>query len=91
MRREGKPYTELWASVLEKAMEDLYYDPPETREDLATCQNSKVDRELYWKNQAQAWFNSKSKGFNSFEGVCLILGLEASCIRKKIYEKGLLR
>jgi hypothetical protein len=87
---EDKVHLKLWANVLEKALEDLYYEPPEVREDLTTCQNSQVDRELYWKRQAQAWFKSKSKGFNSFEGVCLILGLEASGIRKKLFEKGLL-
>jgi len=90
VRTESKPCLELWVSVLEKALEDLYYAPPETRENLTTFQNSKVDRELYWKNQAQAWFKSKSKGFNGFEGICLIVGLEASWIRKKLYEKGLL-
>ncbi len=90
MRREGRPYLKLWASVLEKALEDLYYDPPETQENLTMYQNSQVDQELYWKRQAQQWFKSKSKGFNSFEGICLILGLEPSCIRKKLYEKGLL-
>ena len=90
MRREGKPYLRLWASVLGKALEDLYYAPPETRENLRMCENSKVTQELYWKNQARAWFKSRSKGFNSFEGICMILGLEASCIRKKLYEKGLL-
>jgi hypothetical protein len=88
--REGKLYLKLWANVLEKALEDLYYEPPEARENFTTCQNSQVDRELYWKRQAQAWFKSKSKEFNSFEGVCLILGLEASGIRKKLFEKGLL-
>jgi hypothetical protein len=88
--RQGKPYIELWASVLERALEDLSYDPPETAESLTTYQDSKVDRELYWKRQAQAWFKSKNKGFNSFEGICLILELEASQIRKKLFEKGLL-
>lgn len=90
MRTESKPCLELWVSVLEKALEDLYYDPPEIRENLTTCENSRVTQELYWKNQAQAWFKSRSKGFNSFEGICLILGLEASWIRKKLYQQGLL-
>jgi hypothetical protein len=88
--RQNKPYRELWASVLEKALEDLSYDPPETRENLTTYQDSKVNRELYWKRQAQAWFKSRSRGFNSFEGICLILELEASQIRKKLFEKRLL-
>jgi len=90
MRRESKLYFKLWAAVFEKAIEDLYYYPPESQENLTKYQNSQVDRELYWKRQAQAWFNNKSKEFNSFEGVCLTLGLDHSGIRKKLYEKGLL-
>jgi len=90
MRRERRPYLTLWASVLEKAIEDLYYEPPETQEDLTTYENRVVDKELYWKRQAQQWFKSKSKQFNSFEGICVILGLEPSRIRKRLYEKGLL-
>jgi hypothetical protein len=88
--REDKLHLKLWANVLEKALEDLYYEPPEARENFTTCQNSQVDRELYWKRQAQAWFKGKIKGSNSLEGVCLFLGLEAPWIKKKPYEKGLL-
>jgi hypothetical protein len=90
MRRERRPYLTLWASVLEKAIEDLYYEPPETPEDLSTYENRAVDQELYWKRQAQQWFKSKGKQFNSFEGICVILGLEPSRIRTRLYEKGLL-
>jgi len=90
MRRESKLYLELWAAVLEKALEDLNHNPPETREDLTMYENSKVDQKLHWKRQAQAWFKSEDKGFNSFDGVCLILGLEASEIRKRLHKKGLL-
>ena len=90
MRRESKVYLELWAAVLEKALEDLNYSPPDTREDLTMYENSKVDQKLHWKRQAQDWFKSEGKGFNSFDGVCLILGLEACEIRKRLHKKGLL-
>ena len=89
MNIESKLYLKLWANVLERAIQDLYYVPPETFDDL-TNQNSQITQELYWKSQAQAWFKSKKNAFNSFEGVCLILGLEPSEIRRKLYEKGLL-
>jgi len=90
MREGGNLYLRLWARVLQKAIEDLYYEAPKTQEALAMYETRKVDQELYWKMQAQHWFKSKSKGFNSFEGVCPILGLEPSWIRKKLHEKGLL-
>lgn len=90
MKKESELYIKLWASVLQSAIDDLYYNPPETREDLTNYQNAAAVQELYWKRQAQTWFKSKGKGFNSFEGVCLSLGLEPSEIRKKLYEKGLL-
>lgn len=90
MDKEDKVYLGLWASVLQQAIDDLYYDPLETREDLTKPQSTHVGRELYWKGQAQDWFQSRSRAFNSFEGICLILGLEPSCIRKGLYEKGLL-
>jgi len=90
MRRQRNLYLELWAAVLKKAIEDLHFDPPETRESLTNYQNNQVDWELYWKLQAQGWFKSRGKAFNSFEGICLILGLDASAVRKKLYEKGLL-
>ena len=90
MRRESKLHLELWVAVLEKGLEDLNYNPPETRENLTMYENSKVDQELHWKRQAQAWFKSEDNGFNSFDGVCLILGLEASEIRKRLHKKGLL-
>jgi len=90
MRRESKLYLKLWASILQKAIEDLYYEPPEISENLTNCQNSQIKRELYWKEQAQAWFKNRSDEFNSFEGVCTILGLEPSEIRKKLHEERLL-
>jgi len=90
MRRESKPYLKLWASILQKAIEDLYYEPHETSENLTNCQNSQIKRELYRKEQAQAWFKNKNNEFNSFEGVCMILGLEPSEIRKKLHKEGLL-
>jgi hypothetical protein len=52
----------------------------EERDDLSTYQNRVVDRELYWKRQAQQ--RLKSRAFNSFEGICMILGRGPSCIRK---------
>jgi len=90
MMRETKPYLKLWASTLQRAIEDLYYESPETTEHLTICQNTQIKRELYWKEQAQAWFKSKNNAFNSFEGVCMILGLEPSEIRKKLHEERLL-
>jgi len=90
MIRETKPYLKLWANILQKAIEDLYYKPPETTEKLTVCQDSQIKKELYWKEQAQAWFKSKNNTFNSFEGVCNILGLEPSAIRKKLHEEELL-
>ena len=90
MRKESKLYLRLWARVLQKAIEDLYYKPPKNQESVTMYETRKVDQELYWKRQAQHWCNSKSKGFNSFEDVCLILGLEPSCVRKKLHEEGLL-
>jgi hypothetical protein len=89
MNRENKLYIKLWTNVLEKAIQDLYYVPPETVDEL-TNQNSHITQELYWKSQAQAWFKSKKNDLNSFEGVCLILGIEPSEIRRELYEKGLL-
>jgi hypothetical protein len=90
MMRESKLYLKLWANILQRAIEDLYYEPPERTENLTICQDSQMKRELYWKEQAQAWFKSRSNEFNSFEGVCMILGLEPSEIRKKLHEKRLL-
>ena len=89
MNRESILCIKIWANVLERAIQDLYYVAPETVDDL-TNQNSQITQELYWKSQAQAWFKSKKNDFNSFEGVCLILELDPSEIRRKLYEKGLL-
>jgi len=61
MRRESKVYLKLWAAVLEKALEDLNYSPPEAREDLTMYENSKVDQKLHWKRQARGWFKSEGK------------------------------
>ena len=88
--RESKSYLKLWANILQKAIEDLQYEPPETTENITNCQDSQIKRELYWKEQAQAWFKSKNNEFNSFEGICMSLGLEPSEIRKKLHEEGLL-
>ena len=90
MMRESKSYLKLRASILQKAIEDLYYEPPETTENLTNCQDSQIKRELYWKEQAQAWFKNTNNEFNSFEGVCIILELEPSEIRKKLHEERLL-
>ena len=90
MMRETKPYLKLWTNILQKAIEDLYYKPPERTENLTVCQDSQIRRELYWKEQAQAWFKSKNNAFNSFEGVCTILELDPSAIREKLHEKRLL-
>jgi hypothetical protein len=90
MRREVKIPLKLWAAVLERAIEDLHYSPPDAREEPTVCEKPRIKQELRWKRQAQAWFKSSDKGFNGFEGVCLILGLEASEVRKKLEKKGLL-
>jgi len=90
MMRESKSYLKLWANILQRAIEDLYYEPPETTENLPNCKYSQIKRELLWKEQAQAWFKNRSDEFNSFEGVCMILGLEPSEIRKKLHEEELL-
>jgi hypothetical protein len=90
MRKESKVYLRLSASVLQRAIDDLYYDPSETAEGLTEPQDTHVARELHWKRQAQAWFKNNSKAFSSFEGICLILGLEPSLIRKRLHERGLL-
>jgi hypothetical protein len=90
MRREIRLYLKLWAAVLERAIEDLHFSPPEAREELTVYQKREIEQELHWKSQAQAWFKSSDKGFNSFEGICLILGLEASEVRKELENKGLL-
>jgi hypothetical protein len=90
MMRGGKSYLRLWASILQKAIKDLYYELPATTEHLTNCQDSQIKRELYWKEQAQAWFKNNSDEFNSFKGVCMILGLDPSEIRKKLHEDGLL-
>ena len=88
--RESKSCLQLWANILQRAIEDLQYEPPETIENLTNCQDSQIKKELYWKEQAQAWFKSKNNEFNSFEGICMSLGLEPSEIRKKLREEGLL-
>jgi len=90
MSTESKSYLKLWSSILQRAIEDLHYEPPETTENLTICQDSQIKRELYWKEQAQAWFKSKNNAFNSFEGVCTILGLEPSAVREKLQEERLL-
>jgi len=54
MMRETKPYLKLWSSILKRAIEDLYYEPPKTTKNLTICQDSQIKRELYWKEQAQA-------------------------------------
>jgi len=52
MMRESKSYLKLWANILQRAIEDLYYEPPETTENLPNCQYSQIKRELLWKEQA---------------------------------------
>ena len=52
----------------------------EERDDLSTYENRVIDRELYWKSQAQQ--RLKSRALNSFEGIYVILGRGPSCIRK---------
>jgi hypothetical protein len=90
MKRESQLYLNLWACVLERAIEDLHYDPPQAPDAITGCRQSEVKRELYWKRQAQAWIRSERRDFNSFEGVCVILGLEPAEVRKKLYRKSLL-
>ena len=90
MGTESKLYLKLWAHILQKAIEDLYYQPPETTNSLTKCQDSQIKREIYWKEQAKEWFKNTNNDFNSFEGVCMILGLEPSEIRKKLNEERLL-
>ena len=80
----------LWAAVLGGAIDDLYIEEPKDFEALSIEYKSKISHELYWKRQARAWFKSKNDEFNSFYGVCLILGLDAPNIRNKLCQKGLL-
>lgn len=80
----------LWVAVLGRAIDDLYYKEPKDFEALSLCNKSKVSQELYWKRQARAWFKNKNDEFNSFQGVCLILGLSATKIQGKLFQKGLL-
>ena len=80
----------LWAAVLGRAIDDLYIKEPKDFEALSIEYKSKVSHELYWKRQARSWFKSKNDEFNSFYGVCLILGLSASKIKDKLCQKGLL-
>ena len=84
------PEINLWAAVLEKAIDDLDYKDPTNFEALSIESKAKVSQELYWKRQARAWFKSKNDEFNTFQGLCLILGLSASKIKGKLYQKGLL-
>ena len=80
----------LWAAVLGRAIDDLYYKEPKDFAFLSKENRSKVSQELYWQRQARAWFKSKNDEFNTFYGVCSILGLDAPNIRKKLCQKGLL-
>ena len=80
----------LWAAVLGRAIDDLYYREPKDLEDCSECNKAKVSKELYWKRQARSWFKSKNDEFNTFQSVCLILGLSASKIKDKLCQKGLL-
>ena len=82
--------TNLWAAVLGRAIDDLYYKEPKDFEALSIENKSKVSHELYWKRQARAWFKSTNDEFNTFQGICLILGLSASKIKEKLCQKGLL-
>lgn len=80
----------LWTAVLGRAIDDLYYKEPKNFAFLSKENKSKVSQELYWKRQARGWFKSKNDQLNTFQGICLILGLSASKIKDKLCQKGLL-
>ena len=80
----------LWAAVLGRAIDDLYIKEPKNLENWSECNKAKVNQELYWQRQARTWFKSKNDELNTFQGVCLILGLDAPNIRDKLCQKGLL-
>ena len=82
--------TKVWAAVLERAIDDLYYKEPKDFPFLSKENRSKVSKELYWKRQARSWFKSKNDELNTFHGVCRILGFSASKIKDKLCQKGLL-
>ena len=80
----------LWAAVLRRAIDDLYIKEPKDFEALSIENKSKISQELYWARQARSWFKSNNDEFNTFHGICLILGLSASKIKDKLCQKGLL-
>jgi hypothetical protein len=70
-------HRELWCSVLQQAMNDLFGRQDETDKYSA---HHKLLRHL----NARAWFNSKRHEPRSFLWICDVLGIDPVRIRNKV-------
>ncbi len=66
----------LWASVLEKAIEDL--NVTETKHEMNN------NYEQFWQRKAAAWFRSSVKDIGSFLWICMILDLDSDVVRSLV-------